>query len=44
MIKRVLMHLFLRRKWNRTRRWMINRATSRAIMTSCVVGKMWRRV
>jgi len=44
MIKRVLMHLFLRRKWNRTRRWMVNRATSRAMATVCITGRMWRRV
>jgi len=44
MIKRILNHLALRRKWNRTKRDLRNSAMSRAMATVCITGRMWRRV
>jgi len=43
-LQRILGHLESRRKWNRTRRWMRDRAYSRAMATVYLQGRMWRRI
>jgi hypothetical protein len=40
---RKLRHLYLRRKLNRLKFWMRNRAYSRAMVTICMTGRMYRR-
>lgn len=44
MIVRILNHLYLRHKWNRTKRWLRHRAYSRAMTGVCMTGRMYRRV
>lgn len=44
MIHNIINHLYLRRRWNRTKRWMRDRAYSRAMADIYMTGKMYRRV
>jgi len=41
MFKTIVNHLATRRKWNRTKRWMHDRAYSRALI--CYQGCIWKR-
>ena len=41
-VKRVLKHIENRRKWNRTKRWMADRAQSRMIVSLYSTGALRR--